>query len=155
MRTAATRRNLHLAATALLAAMVSVSCGVGGTQIGSSAPNVMPASLALNASSLNFGNVSLGNTGTNSLILTNTAASGGPSVTFSQVTVAGSGFTVTTATLPIVLAPGGSSTITVSFTPNAVGTVSGSLSITVEGATDPATVSLTGHRHGAVRAADW
>jgi hypothetical protein len=142
--TSAVCRNVHLTVAALLAALLSVSCGVGSAQIGHAAPNVIAASLSLNASSINFGNVSVGKNVTNAITLTNTSASGGPSVTFSQVIVTGSGFTVTTASLPVVLAPGVASTISVNFTPKAAGTINGSLAIAVEGASDPTNVSLSG-----------
>lgn len=137
-------RSVNPTVAAFIAVLTSVSCGTGGAQIGHPAENVIPASLSLNASSLNFGNVIVGNNATNAITLTNTSPTGGPSVTFSQVTVTGAGFTVTTASLPIVLAPSGVSTITVTFAPKAAGTINGSLSIAIAGASDPANVVLTG-----------
>src|ERR1700685_3695745 len=108
-------RHWQTAILPVLAALVSVSCGVGSAQIGNTSANVTPASLSLNSSSLSFGNVTVGTSVAKAIALTNTSAVGGDSVSFSQVTVTGSGFTATTATLPIVLAPGASSTITIKF----------------------------------------
>ncbi len=117
---------------------------MGGAQIGRSASNLTPARLSLSTSSISFGSVTVGTSATSTITLTNSSAAGGPSVTFSQVAVTGSGFTVSTAALPIVLTPGGTSTITIQFAPLAAGTISGSLSITVAGAENPASIPLTG-----------
>jgi Abnormal spindle-like microcephaly-assoc'd, ASPM-SPD-2-Hydin len=102
------------------------------------------ATLSLNESSIDFGSVQDGSSKSSSLTLTNSSASGGPSVTFSQVSATGTGFSATTASLPIVLAAGESSTISIVFSPRTPGAVNGALSITVDGATDPASVPLTG-----------
>jgi hypothetical protein len=137
-------RNLQVGAASLLAMLLSVSCGVGSAQMGNSSGNVTASNVSLNTSSLDFGNVEVGSSAAKAITLTNTSASDGPSVTFSQVTVTGSGFTVTTASLPILLTPGAASTVTVTFAPKVAGKVNGSLSITVVGASDPANVSLAG-----------
>jgi hypothetical protein len=102
------------------------------------------ATLSLNESSIDFGSVQDGSSKSSSLTLTNSSASGGPSVTFSQVSATGAGFSATTASLPIVLAAGESSTISIVFAPKTPGAVNGALSITVVGAADPSSVPLTG-----------
>jgi Abnormal spindle-like microcephaly-assoc'd, ASPM-SPD-2-Hydin len=147
---AAVRRNWLGATLALAAALVSISCGGAAVATNHSTTGTQTAAtLTLNSSSVDFGNVSVGSTKTNSITVTNSSASGGPDVTFSQVTASGGGFSATTATLPIVLSPGQSSTITISFAPKSAGAATGSLSITEEGAPDPSMVSLTGTGVGA------
>jgi hypothetical protein len=137
------QRNWLGAVVALLAALVSISCG-GGTTATSQGASATSASLTLNTSSVDFGNVSVGTSKNGSITLTNSSASGGPSITFSRVTAAGSSFTASTSALPIVLAPGASSTITIIFAPKSAGAATGSLSIVVAGAADPSSVTLTG-----------
>jgi Abnormal spindle-like microcephaly-assoc'd, ASPM-SPD-2-Hydin len=149
--TAAVRRWQGVAAV-LLAALLSASCGSGMSQ-SNATPGNTPANLTLNTSSIDFGSVSVGSSKTSPITLTNSSDTGAASVTFSQVSVTGSSFSATTAALPIVLAPGQSSTITLKFTPKSAGTLTGSLSITVVGAPDPATVSLTGVGLGAAQLA--
>src|SRR5690348_6654443 len=87
--------------------------------------------LSLNESNLDFGSVHVGSSKSNTLTLTNSSASGGPNVTFSQVSASGNGFKVTAGSLPIVLAPKQSANITVTFAPKAAGAASGSLAIVV------------------------
>ena len=143
------KRNWVGAMAALLAAAVSVSCGSTPIRSHATSSSNSPATLSLNASSVDFGSVPVGGKKTSSLTLANSSASGGPNVTFSKVTTTGTGFSATAAALPLVLAPGQSAAITVTFTPKSAGAASGSLSITEEGATDPSTVSLTGTGVGA------
>ena len=141
------QRNWCGMVVACLAALLSVSCGGAMQQLSQSTVSTgtnKAASLSLNKSSLDFGNVLVGSSKSSALTLTNASASDGPSVTFSQVGTTGVGFSVTTASLPIVLTPGQSATITLTFAPKAAGSVNGALSITVAGASDPANVPLTG-----------
>jgi hypothetical protein len=146
------QRNWLGAVAVLLAALGSISCG-GGTAGTSQTATTTGASLTLNTSSIDFGNVSVGSSKNGTITLTNSSASGGPSVTFSQVTAAGASFTESTSALPIVLTPGTSSTITITFAPKSAGAATGSLSIVVAGAADPSTVSLSGTGLGAAQLA--
>jgi HYDIN/CFA65/VesB-like, Ig-like domain/Abnormal spindle-like microcephaly-assoc'd, ASPM-SPD-2-Hydin len=84
--------------------------------------------LVVNPSSINFGNVRVGSGATQSVTLTN---SGGPKITISQVSVAGTGFTIGGLSYPVTLAGGQSITCTVTFTPPSTGADNGSLSIMV------------------------
>src|ERR1700690_3569422 len=141
----AVRRNWLGVIAALAAASVSISCGSSMPQTTHATTGNHPAAtLTLNASSVDFGGVSVGGNKTNSITLTNSSASGGADVTFSQVATSGAGFSATTASLPLVLAPGQSSNIAIVFAPKAAGAATGSVSITEAGAPDPSMVSLTG-----------
>src|ERR1051325_2407198 len=100
--------------------------------------------VGLSVSSLDFGNVTLGSTKTMHISLTNSTATGGASITVSQVKATGTGFS-TTSTSSVELAPGQSTDIAVSFKPTASGTASGNLTVDVVGASDPASVPLDGN----------
>ena len=77
------------------------------------------------------------------LTLTNSTATGGSNVTVSQVKTSGTGFS-TTNTASVDLAPGQTTDIAIVFKPTATGSASGNLTIDVVGATDPATVPMSG-----------
>ena len=73
---------------ATLAVLLGASCGGAmqqATPSTSSSGTTKAASLSLNESSLDFGNVQVGSSKSNALTLTNSSATGGPNVTFSQV----------------------------------------------------------------------
>jgi hypothetical protein len=83
--------------------------------------------------------VSVGNLQTASQTITNT---GGSNVNISQVTVSGSGFSLSGITAPITLTAGQSATFTVGFTPQTAGTSSGNVTVT---SNDPTlTIPLSG-----------
>ena len=92
-------------------------------------------------SSLAFGNVQVGSTHSLPETITN---SGGSSLTISQASVTGAGFGVTGTSLPLSLNPGQSTSFNLTFTPQAGGTQSGSLSIVSNGSTPTIAIPLTG-----------
>jgi Abnormal spindle-like microcephaly-assoc'd, ASPM-SPD-2-Hydin len=146
------RRNWQGAILALVATALSVACG-GGMAQNHVAGNPTAAGLTMSASSVDFGNVSVGSSQNKSLILTNSSPSRGASVTFSNVTASGAGFTVSTTPLPVRLAPGQTSTVTITFAPTNAGAATGGLTVTVAGAPEPAMVPLTGTGVGAAQSA--
>ncbi len=105
--------------------------------------NTPSAHVGLNVSSLDFGSVTVNSSKSMHITLTNSTASGGPSVTVSAATVSGTGFSASN-TLPVDLAPGQSTDLAVTFKPTSAGAASGNFSIDVVGASDPATVPLSG-----------
>ena len=92
-------------------------------------------------SSLSFGNVQVGNNEPLSETLTN---SGGVNVTVSQATVAGTGFSMSGLTPPLVLTPGQRYTFTVTFTPPSSGNDSGSVAIVSDASNPNLSIPLTG-----------
>jgi hypothetical protein len=82
--------------------------------------------LAPNPSIVNFGSVVIGNTVTQTVILTNT---GGSNLTISQTAVAGTGFGIGNLGLPMTLSPGQSVPLTSTFAPQSGGSLNGSVSI--------------------------
>jgi hypothetical protein len=75
-------------------------------------------------SSVSFGSLLVGNSQTQTVSLTN---SGGTSVTVSQATTQGSGFSVGGLTLPVTLPAGWSTSFSVIFAPQAAGAASGNI----------------------------
>jgi hypothetical protein len=99
------------------------------------------ASLVAKPSSLSFGNVQVGSGATLSETLTN---SGTSSVTISQATTTGTGFSQQGLTAPVTLAAGQSLTFSEVFTPNAAGSVSGSIAVISNANPSTTTIPLAG-----------
>jgi ASPM-SPD-2-Hydin domain-containing protein/centrosomal CEP192-like protein len=97
--------------------------------------------LSGSAGSLTFANSLVGTSTSQSVSLTN---SGTGSVTISQATVSGTGFTMSGFSGAETLAPGKSTTLTVSFAPTAVGTVTGGLQVVSNASNSPAKIALSG-----------
>jgi Abnormal spindle-like microcephaly-assoc'd, ASPM-SPD-2-Hydin len=99
--------------------------------------------VTLSATSLTWGTVAVGSTGTTkSVILTN---SGGGTLNISSIAVSGD-FNLTSSTKPCgsTLAAGKNCKIEVTFTPTAQGTRTGTLTITDNAPGSPQTVALSG-----------
>ena len=105
--------------------------------------------LALSEASYNFGNVLLGQSGSNTLTLTN---SGGSSLSLSSISLTGSGAGFTESNgCGSSLAAGQSCTVTLSFSPAALGAVSNALTIASNAANgNTQSVTLTGTGTGAI-----
>src|SRR5712692_3644413 len=106
-----------------------------------SGTGVTAGSLAPSPSSLSFGTVQVGTSQTLQETLTN---SGGSSLSISQATVTGSGFSVSGLNLPATLAAGQSATFNVMFAPQSGGAASGKLSVTSDASSAALGVSLSG-----------
>src|SRR5258708_30669194 len=90
---------------------------------------------------MNFGSLQL----TNSQMLHETVTnSGGSSLTISQATVTGAGFSLSGFTAPQTLAAGQSLTFSVYFAPSSGGTVSGALTLLSNASNTSVSVSLSG-----------
>jgi hypothetical protein len=102
-----------------------------------------PQTVGLNAApaSISFGNVQIGTSQSQSDTLSNTS---GTSLTITQATVTGSGFSTTGLNLPLTLAAGQSTTFSIVFAPQAAGSVSGNLALTNDGASSPLNIALSG-----------
>src|SRR3989449_5808955 len=130
--------SISLAALAAILAIFSLS-GCGG--LASTEKKTSRITLTVNSSSINFGNISLGSSATQSLIITNI---GIPAVNVSQATISGAGFTLVGAN-PTYSIPGGqSSTIQIQFAPLSAGNVTGSLSILSNASNPLLAIALAG-----------
>jgi hypothetical protein len=96
--------------------------------------------LGITPSPLNFGNVPVGTTQTQTL----TMGATGASVTVSSDAISNSQFSLEGASLPFTIPAGQSVSFNVAFAPKATGTVSGSLAVTSNASNPQALESLTG-----------
>jgi Abnormal spindle-like microcephaly-assoc'd, ASPM-SPD-2-Hydin len=92
-------------------------------------------------SSISFANVSVGVTNTQSLTIKNT---GTANLTVSQASLAGSSFGMSGMTMPMSIAPGGSSTVTVTFRPSSASNFYANLSLVNNSPATPLVVPLSG-----------
>jgi len=111
---------------------VNAVAAVTGTQ-------VQPG-LSLTPTSASFGSVVTGNTNSQTVQIRN---SGTSSLTVSQATVTGAGFTLSGLAAPLTLTPGQSGNFNVQYAPQSAGNVSGAVSIVSNAPNSPATVALS------------
>jgi hypothetical protein len=97
--------------------------------------------LSITPTTINFGNVLVGSTGSESVSIQNTGTVG---VQITQIQVTGTGFNLSGVTLPITLAAGQTTSFTVTFTPTTVGNVSGTLTVTSNATNSPTSVPVDG-----------
>jgi hypothetical protein len=106
-----------------------------------SGTGVTPGTLSANPTSLSFGNVQTGSSSTLSETITNT---GGSSVTITQATTTGAGFSISGLSLPLTLTAGQSKTFSVTFAPQSVGSVNGNLAIISDASNPTLNIPLSG-----------
>ena len=127
---------------ALFKAVVADSGGSVSSASATLTVNPVPTySLAVNPTSLAFGNVAIGASPTAKSTLSNT---GNSSITVSNVSIAGSGFGVTGVSTGQILAPGQSTSVSVTFTPATTASVTGSVTITSNATNSPTAITLSG-----------
>ena len=97
--------------------------------------------LSMSPSSLNFGTVNTGSSGQQTITINNT---GNSSVTISQISVSGAGFSLSGAGTPVTLTASQSMQITVHFSPTSAGSVNGSVTVTSNASGSPASVAISG-----------
>jgi hypothetical protein len=122
---------------------VVISNAAGTVTSAAATLSVAPATTILlspNVSNLNFGNVNVSSSGSQNVTLTN---AGNSNVTISQVMVSGAGFNAGGAT-GLILSPGQSTAVNVTFAPPTSGAASGSVSVSSNATNSPATIGLTG-----------
>ncbi|MGA9732779.1 MAG: choice-of-anchor D domain-containing protein [Candidatus Acidiferrales bacterium] len=125
----------------MVLAIVGLSSCAGYTSAGKTNPgNPGAGVLSASATSLTFGSVAVGNNATQSLTVTNT---GTATVTISQATMSGAGFSVIggnpSGTIPV----GQTSTIQVQFAPTTAGAITGSLTVISDASNSPLMISLS------------
>lgn len=122
----------HFKKTGFSSTAMTVPLSGSTTNVGQLVPT--PTSLA-------FGSLQMGANQTQSVTLNN---SGSASVTISQATVTGSGFSLGTLNFPLTLAAGQTATLNVTFTPLSSGAISGNLAIANNGSNPTLNVVLSG-----------
>ncbi len=97
--------------------------------------------LQVNPTTEAFGSVNVGSSKSQVVTLNNATSS---SISISQVTVAGTGFSLSGITTPVTLAASQSTTFTVTFSPQAGGSVTGSVVVSSDASNSSVTIPLTG-----------
>jgi hypothetical protein len=127
---------------ATFAAVVNNTAGSATSAAATLTVNPVPAPvIQVNPTSMTFANTVVGNSLSQTLIIRNT---GNATLTISQLTASGSGFSVSGFALPLSVGAGQQTTITVVFTAPSVGTIPGNVSIVSNAAGSPTSVGLTG-----------
>ncbi|PYV52937.1 MAG: hypothetical protein DMG91_18255, partial [Acidobacteria bacterium] len=106
-----------------------------------SANAVMAGTLTAGSATLSWGNVPVGTSQNQPETLTN---SGGSSVTVSQASISGAGFSVSGLTVPMTLAPGQSTSFSIGFAPSSGGSKTGTLNIASDASNPSLAVALSG-----------
>jgi hypothetical protein len=122
---------------------VTVTNSTGNVTSNAAGLIVNNATFLLNAStkSLSFANVNLGSSSNLGVTFTNAGSS---SITISNVSISGAGYTASGVATGQILTPGQSATLNVTFTPAATGSLAGTATVTSNATNSPATISLTG-----------
>ncbi|MBZ5658922.1 MAG: choice-of-anchor D domain-containing protein [Acidobacteriia bacterium] len=131
-------------ATGAVSGSVSVMSNASSTPSTVSVNGTGVAAAALlnsSAATLNFGNITAGASGAQSVTLTN---AGNSNVTISGVSVSGAKFSASGVSSGLILSPGQHAVLNVTFSPSAVGALSGSVTVASNASNSPATVSLSG-----------
>jgi HYDIN/CFA65/VesB family protein/centrosomal CEP192-like protein/ASPM-SPD-2-Hydin domain-containing protein len=100
-----------------------------------------PGQLSPNPSSLNFGYVQVGSSQSQWVALTNI---GGSSVTISQITDSGTGFSISGLILPTTLTPNQSLTFSTTFAPQTASSTTGSITVSSNGSNPTLTIVQSG-----------
>jgi uncharacterized membrane protein len=133
------------AGTAVGTYPITVTANGGGTQhtatVSLTVTGTPTFTLSTSPASTGFGNVMLGSSSTLPVILTNT---GTGSVTISQDSVTGSGFSISGPSLPFTLSAGQNMDFSLTFAPTAVGSVTGNASVLSNATNSPSNEPLSG-----------
>jgi hypothetical protein len=103
--------------------------------------NPLPGALSAAPASVSFGSVPSATRDTQADTLSNT---GGTDLTITQVTVTGSGFSITGLATPLTLTPGQSTSFNVIFEPQSSGSSSGNIAITSNASDASLNVAVSG-----------
>jgi Abnormal spindle-like microcephaly-assoc'd, ASPM-SPD-2-Hydin len=98
--------------------------------------------IAVVPASVSFSNVTVGVTNTQSVTIRN---AGTASLSVTQATLAGTGFSLTGLSVPLSVAAGGSSVFTVGFNPASASSFTGSLTLVSNAPSSPLVVALAGN----------
>lgn len=99
------------------------------------------SSLAASKTSLSFGTVKLGGSGVLGVTITN---AGNSNIAISNVSISGAGFSASGVPTGLILTPGQTSILDVTFTPSATGILKGSVAVATNASSTALTVSLSG-----------
>jgi len=126
-----------LVMTALIAALYQSGCA--GIAAANGNAVLSGAQFNANTSTINLGNVALGDTKTATVTFTNSTNS---AVTIGNISVSGPGFNASGIPSGTILNPGETATLSITFTPASTGTQSGSITLTSNSQNSSITVGL-------------
>ena len=126
---------------ALFTVVVSNTLGKVTSSPATLTVNAATLALSVSPTSLSFGSIDTGATSTLGVTLKN---SGNSNVTISGVGTSGAGFSASNVSSGMILVPGQSAALNVTFAPLSTGTVTGGVTVTSNATNSPATVSMTG-----------
>jgi Abnormal spindle-like microcephaly-assoc'd, ASPM-SPD-2-Hydin len=124
-----------------LALASNASGGTANIPLAGTGNAVPTPNLSLSATSISFGQTQIGSKISRSLTLTST---GNAPLDINTITVSGAAFSIGTQSLPVTLQPNQQLTLTVTFDPTTEGPDAGTLTVTSNDGSGPATVSLGG-----------
>ncbi len=139
-----------LAMTAALAACIGLSscagyttnaAGKAASQTTSAAANTTEASISLSPSSVSFSNVTIGQSSTQSVALTN---NGTADLQIQSAAVTGTGFSITGMTFPVSIPAGQGTSFAVKYAPSSAGPATGSIAFSDNAPASPQAFPLTG-----------
>jgi hypothetical protein len=128
-----------LVTAALIAALYQSGCA--GIAAANGNAVLSGAQFNANTSTINMGNVALGDTKTATVTFTNSTSS---SATILNISVSGAGFNASGIPSGTILSPGQTATLSITFAPAATGTQSGSITVTSNSSNPSVTVGLQG-----------
>lgn len=99
------------------------------------------AAIAATPSSASFGSVATGSRNSQTISLKN---AGTASLTISQASVSGTGFSISGLSVPAIISSGKSATFNIVFAPTAAGAVSGSVKLTSDAPNSPLSIPVSG-----------
>ena len=139
---AASPKNLGKGAGAfVLLAGLALLTGCQGLSTGGSSNQQQSSLLSLASTSLSFGSVAVGSSKTVTVAVTNAGTS---SVTISGAALSTKYFSLTSPSLPVLIAGGQSATLSVKFTPNAAGDFNATAALASDASDSQVTISLAG-----------
>jgi hypothetical protein len=128
------------AVTTTQTATLTASAG-GVTETDTISLGAAAPALALNATSVSFGDVNLNTPATQSVILT---SSGTAALTVSAGSVTGAGFSISGVSFPVTLNPGKTATLNIQFDPTTAGAATGAVTLTSDASPSIGTIALSG-----------
>lgn len=131
---------LQAVATVIILAGILFTSGCVGVAGKPGAPSTSGASIEVSPASVSFGSLTVGQSASKTLTITNT---GTQSLKVSGISVAGSGFTMKAVAVPMTLAAGQSANVSTTFTASASGAASGKIMISSNAPDSPVVVALT------------
>ena len=133
------RKALSLMMGVAVLAIALYQAGCAGVAVANGNPALTGAQFNASTSTINLGNVALGDTKTATVSFTNSTAS---AITIMNISVSGPGFNASGIPTGTILNSGETATLSITFTPASTGTQSGSITVTSNSSNPTVTVGL-------------